>query len=226
MQLGYKSAQRVVRDYRREAFFGGIDIDFPKNRPLELRDDDLTPQLGYVGECYSETRVLILGINPGNGPDVRSKADEQMMPALISFANNPSQERFDQAQKAYKAVCVTWPVWWRRRCSEVIGAGKLELEEVAYSNCLPWRTESGTAFTPSVQEKAAKLYAYPLIEELQPKLIIALGKCATKILRLAGQELPLLITWNCAQAATPAVLEERAKAAAEILTVLGRRHGN
>jgi hypothetical protein len=216
-----------VVDYRREAFFGGIDVDFPKNRPLVLRNDDLTPQLGYVGESYRRgTGVLFLGINPGNGPDVRSKADEQMMPALISFAENPSPKRFDQAQKAYEDVCVTWRVWWRRRCSEVFGPGKLELEEVAYSNCLPWRTESGPGFGPSVQEKAAKLYVYPLIEELQPKLIIALGKCATKILHLAGQEPPRLITWNCAQAATPAVLEERAKAAAEILTVLGRRQGN
>jgi uracil-DNA glycosylase len=94
---------------------------------------------------------------------------------------------------------------------------------VAYSKCLPWRTESKSGFAPSVAEKAAKLYAYPLIEELQPKLIIALGKRAEEILLLAGQKLPArLITWNRAQAATPAVLKERAKAAAEILDALRR----
>jgi len=218
---GYDTALSVLKKGR-AAFFGGGDVDLPKNRPLKLKDD-LTPSFGYVGERYSpKTGVLILGINPGNGSDVRSEADEQLYPALISFTENPSQKHFAEAQQAYKAACVTWPVW-RRHCSEFIGAGKLELEEVAYSNCLPWRTESKSGFAPSVAEKAAKLYAYPLIEELQPKLIIALGKRAEEILLLAGQKLPArLITWNRAQAATPAVLKERAKAAAEILDALRR----
>jgi hypothetical protein len=70
---------------------------------------------------------------------------------------------------------------------------------------------------------ACVLYAYPLIEELQPKLIVALGKRTEEILLMGGQKLPApLITWNRAQAATAAVLKERVKAAAEILDALRR----
>jgi hypothetical protein len=80
-------------------------------------------------------------------------------------------------------------------------------------------------------EKAAELYAYPLIEKLQPTLIIALGKCTTKCTTrtfqlLAGQKLPELITWNLARVATDAVKEERDIAAAKILAVLGRGQGS
>jgi hypothetical protein len=234
--LGYKTARKVLFDHPREAFFGDID-DLPKH-PLklpdklreELRRDDLTPQFGYVGERYSKTQVLILGINPGNGdPDARSNADEEMMPALIRFADNPSSpELFDQAQKAYKTGFVKWR--GSRHFIDVIGAGKLELEDVAYSNCLPWRTESRAGFAPAVEQNAAKLYACPLIEELKPMLIIAFGKRAEKILRLCrSRAIPPLITWTRARAATPAVRAERDKAAAEIRkavagirTVLGR----
>ncbi|MGH8457599.1 MAG: hypothetical protein ACRETE_11470, partial [Stenotrophobium sp.] len=189
-----------------------------------LAADDRTPQFGYVGAEYLRTRVLLLGINPGNGKETetRSPTDARMMPALIHFAQNPTQENFTKAQQAYKAECQTWHIW-NRHCRDVIGAGKLSLEEIAYSNCLPWRTGSNSAFSDAVAKKAATLYASPLIEELQPTVVIALGKTAGNILRLSGKKLPHLIVWNRAQAARPAVLKERAEAAAEVFRVLGRQ---
>jgi hypothetical protein len=157
--LGYITARRALA-LGRAAFFGGVDVDLPTNRSPLLHSDDLTPQFGYVGARYLETRVLLLGINPANGPqtDVRSSTDERMMPALIRFADGPTPERFLDAQLAYKAQCETWHVW-RRHCKEVIGVGKLSLEQVVYSNCLPWRSGSNSAFADSVAERSAKLYA-------------------------------------------------------------------
>jgi len=145
-----------------------------------------------------------------------------MMPALHHFASDASVVSFIEAQKAYKSVCQSWSVW-QRHCSEVIGAGKLSLEEVAYSNALPWRTASESNFDDAVGTKAAKNYVYPLIEELQPRVIIAMGKKAAKILGLGGKSFPSLIVWNRAQVATASVQQERAEAAKQILRIVGRK---
>lgn len=220
--LGYVAAGCVLKAGR-AAFFGALDADLPSNRSPQLRQDDLTPQFGYVGSGYRATRVLLLGINPGNGTETvrRSATDERMMPALIAFAADPTPDRFAIAQRAYQAECAGWHVW-KRHCSEAIGAGRLSLDEIAYSNCLPWRSGSNSAFSDHVAERAAMLYAYPLIEELKPSVVVALGKRAAEILQIGGKPPPNLITWNRAQAATSTVLRDRAEAGAMILATIGR----
>jgi hypothetical protein len=55
---------------------------------------------------------------------------------------------------------------------------------------------------------------------LNPKLIIALGKRSGEILRLVGYSDPLVVVWNRAQAATPAVKLERSLAAKRIFEML------
>ena len=166
---------------------------------------------------------LALGINSGNGDDVkRSHQDNKMMPALHRFAVDLSVASFMEAQSGYKSVCQTWWVW-QRHCSQVIGAGKLTFEDVAYSNALPWRTHSESNFDDAVGKAAATSYAYPLIEELQPAVIVAMGKKAARILGLGGRSFPNLIIWNRAQVATPSVLQQRAAAAKQVFAMIGRK---
>ena len=71
MPPGYKTA-KVVLKLGRQAFFDTATADLPTGRSIILRQDDLTPQFGYVGERYPRTRVLVLGINPGNGRSLMS----------------------------------------------------------------------------------------------------------------------------------------------------------
>lgn len=221
LPLGYRTARSVI-ELGRAAFFGTAEADLPESRSPLLQADDRKPQFGFVGSNYPSVRVLLFGINPGNGPatGTRTAADARMMPALAEFAADPTPERFVAAQRAYRTECVTWPVW-RRHCAEVIGAGKLSLDDIAYGNCLPWRTASNSAFSDAVAERAATLYARPLIAELQPKIVIALGKKAAEILRTTEGAPPDLIVWNRAQAATAAVIAERAATAAAIFARLG-----
>lgn len=219
---GYQTACSVL-EAERAAFFCNTDTDLPGNRSPLLRQDDLTPQFGYVGRGYTSTGVLLLGINPGNGKGTtttRTATDERMMPRLIQFARDPSPENFELAQGAYHGDCATWHIW-RRHCAEITGAGRLSLDDIAYSNCLPWRTGSESSFDDAVAERAAKLYAHPLIKELDPLVLICLGKRAAEIVRIGRPPLPRLITWNRAQAATPGVLAERKRAAVEVFTLLG-----
>jgi hypothetical protein len=223
--LGYRTACSVLR-VGRAAFFGDAEADLPRNRSALLRQDDLTPQFGYVGRGYPSTRVLLLGINPGNGRETvtRTATDERMMPMFIQFARDPSPETFTSAQRAYQGECSTWHIW-RRHCAEITGAGKLSLDEIAYSNTLPWRTGSESSFDDAVAEPAAKLYAHPLIDELEPSVVICLGKRAAEIVRIGNPQLPHTIVWNRAQAATSVVLLDRKRAADEVFSVLGRvRH--
>jgi hypothetical protein len=74
--------------------------------------------------------------------------------------------------------------------------------------------------------QAARLHAYPLIDEIQPGIVIALGKKAKKILAIGGRPFRDLIVWNRSQALTEAALQERAAAAVEIRRrILGRPSG-
>jgi hypothetical protein len=216
-ELGYASACGVL-ERGRTAFFGDAAADLPVGRSRQLQLDDLTPQFGFVGQRYTEARVLLLGINPGNGPsdDLRTSGDELMMPAMHEFAARPTPENYSRASAAYMRECVKWPIW-KRHCAEVLGAGGLTFKQVAYTNCLPFRTESQSGFDLSVARNTAALYVRPLLDELAPAAVIALGKRAAEILALAGPISCQLVVWNRSQAATAAVRLERAAAAALVM---------
>ena len=217
--LGYASALKVLA-VGRGAFFEHAAADLPLGRSPLLQLDDQTPQFGFVGSRYRDTGVLLVGINPGNGPsnDLRTSGDHVMMPVLAQFCAAPSPETFALASAAQMRECVRWPVW-TQHCAEVLGAGGLTFDQIAYSNCLPWRTESKSKFDDATARKAASLYVRPLLDELMPRVVVAMGKRAAEILALAGPIAGTLIVWNRSQAATPAVRRERAEAAARIMSL-------
>lgn len=217
--LGYASALKVLA-IGRGAFFDNAATDLPLGRSPLLQLDDQTPQFGFVGSRYRDTGVLLIGINPGNGPsnEFRTTGDQVMMPVLAEFAAAPTADSFARASAAYMQECIKWPVW-KRHCAEVLGAGGLAFDQVAYSNCLPWRTESQSGFGDATAHKAAMLYVRPLLDELAPRVVVAMGKRAAAILAMAGPIAGTLIVWNRSQAATPAVRRERAEAAARIMSL-------
>ena len=221
LPLGYRTARRVI-ELGRAAFFGIGDADLPKNRSAQLQADDRTPQFGFVGSRYSPARILLFGINPGNGSEteMRSASDARMMPALARFAADPSPEHFVAAQRAYQAECTGWRTW--RHCARILEAVGLEIEQIAYSNCLPWRSDHETRFSRDIATRAATLYAIPLVEELKPRLIVAISKRAERILSLGGRPTSNVVIWNAAHALTDRVREERDQAIAAIQSHLAR----
>ena len=88
-------ARRVVQAGR-GAFFPTPDADLPVRQSSILRQDDQIPQLGFVGANYAAHRVLLLGINPGNGGNNQKRipADDKMMPAMYAFAREPTEQNF------------------------------------------------------------------------------------------------------------------------------------
>jgi hypothetical protein len=164
--LGFKAARGAL-EKGRCAFFGSLNCDLPIGRSETLRKDDQIPQFRYVGLDYASKRVLLLGINPGNGNrnDARTHEDVRMMPALRHFAENPTEENYVNAMQAYKNECQNFRVW-HSHCKKVIESAGVTYEQIAYKNCLPWRTQSQSKFGKDVAMKTAELYLRPLIREL------------------------------------------------------------
>lgn len=218
--LGYRAAKRAILEGR-ASFFGHKDADLPSGRSPQIASDDLLPQFGFVGARYEEKRVLLLGINPGNGPNThRTSGDTTVMPALEKFVQDHTVSSYLRAQAAYRQVCESWPVWGRQ-CNELLRSTGLSLDEIAFSNALPWRTASKSRFSPAVAERTAILYVAPLLIDLQPSIVVAVGKRAAGILSLARTSEPLhVIVWNRAQALTKDVAADRVTAAAELRMLL------
>ena len=217
--LGYKSARRAL-ELGRGAFFSNPVEDLPGSESTQIAADDLLPQFGYVGAKYEVKRILLLGINPGNGPrKERSHGDQTAMPALHRFAVERTPESFVAAQQAYRSVCEGWAVWGRQ-CYELLRAGGIGMDEVAFTNALPWRTASQSAFGKAIARRAGELYARPIVDELEPKIIVAVGKKAADILEYAGRMSPAVVVWNRAQALQPHVVAEREAATAKFTSLL------
>lgn len=226
VKLGFDAARRVVQAGR-GAFFPTPDADLPVRQSSILRQDDQIPQLGFVGANYPAYRVLLLGINPGNGGNNQKRipTDDKMMPAMYAFAREPTEQNFVAASHAYQTGFETWGPRLLR-CAELFGPGKLAASDVAYATCLPWRTGSKPPFTDDVMQKAATLFLRPLIEDLAPAIIVAMGKTdVPNFLQMTGLRTPPVIRpipWNRSQAATPAALNDRRAAAARILNKIVR----
>ena len=85
MALGFEAAKQAVL-LGRGAFFPNHGNDLPHRQSSILNEYDLIPQFVFLGRQYESKCVLLLGINPGNGPDDRrTREDERMMPMLKSF---------------------------------------------------------------------------------------------------------------------------------------------
>lgn len=207
----------------RGAFFSHPDEDLPVAESDEVAADDLLPQFGYVGSQYNKRRILLLGINPGNGPRrTRSSGDEAAMPALRDFIAKRTPESFVSAQKAYRSVCEGWAVWGRQ-CNELLAAGDIGMEEVAFTNALPWRTATGSGFSKGIARAAARLYVGPVVKELAPRIVIAVGKKSGEMLDYAGYLTESVVVWNRAQALRPQVIADRQAAAAKFAKLLNEQ---
>lgn len=204
--LGYVAAREVIAAGR-GAFFSSMDADLPDAQSALIQSDDRIPQFGYVGSNYLARRILLLGINPGNGPRNRRKAgDELQMPHLERFANNPTESNFERAQEAYLRACQNWGIWGRE-CNELLSIANLSLSDVAFSNALPWRTKSGADFGRAIELATAERYVKPLILDLKPNILIAVGIKVRKMVEDAG--FSPHVVWNRARALTPSVRAQR-----------------
>ena len=216
---GFDAARRVV-ELGRAAFFAHAEEDIPIADSPIIQADDRLPQFGYVGSGYSRSGILLLGINPGNGPRAaRNAGDEAVMPYLSSFVEHPTPENFLLAQQAYQRSCQGW-LLWGRECNELLAAAGVSMNDIAFSNALPWRTKSESGFKVAIERRAAENYLAPLLDDLKPKVLVAVGKKVSRMLGNIGRIDASVVVWNRERALRPSVIQEREQAAMQFARLI------
>lgn len=168
----FEAALRAVRLSRGD-IFGSADEQLPIGEP----GDALISMVGFVGCDYRPGGTLLLGINPGGGGDtyVRTAQDARLLPMIISLREGEATPAalaamFDQ----YAASMRTWNLW--RIAGPVLDACGARQSEVAYLNWCPFRTRADKMPFAYAMRRARQTYLAPLVDQLAPGRIIALGK--------------------------------------------------
>ncbi len=204
LPLGYHAAHHAA-DVGYAAIFEGCTKLIPKASDLASTEDNRTPQFGFVGPRYAETRVLVLGVNPGvvKRGTVKDR-DQRSLAALRRFRDEPSPSNFLAAQDANRVALEGWrddnPHW-----KHLLARTSLTFDDIAFSNALPYRTHANKT-SARLRLNAASHYAWRLVAELEPRLVICFGNTAAAILTHSGRLrrrlieksptlLPLHVTW-------------------------------
>jgi hypothetical protein len=167
----------------RTDIFGADDSTFC---PINLEHDSNVMFQGFVGRRYAPGGTVLMAINPGGGGDAyarRTAEDEVFFPLLEALRGaNPddSLHQLDALSAAFPAIVRGWNLW--RILGPTIDAAGSSLDEIAYLNCVPYRTRGDRMPRVSAQRAAWELTTQPILESLQPRLILALGKKAGGVL--------------------------------------------
>lgn len=147
--------------------------------PVTEIADASIPQIGFIGRNYTVGKDVLLGINPGGGGDAYSRTSEDtvLLPIIERIRRNGGdkeelRELFDQCAANMR----TWNLW--RIVLPVLEACNRDQSEIAYLNWCPFRTRADKMPRADVMRRCRDNYLLPLIEELGPRRIIALGKKA------------------------------------------------
>jgi hypothetical protein len=176
------TCKRLVTISRTE-IFGAAE---PQSRPLNLQADAALMFLGYVGPLYRRGRPLLLAINPGGGRDsykVRTRADGEFYPIMEAFHWCGA----DNALAHFEAMNTAWVrnirIWNLRRILEpVLDALGCSVDEVAFLNAVPYRTREDRLPSAHARRQAWALVTAPLLQLLDPGVIVALGQKAGDVL--------------------------------------------
>ena len=97
--------------------------------------------MGFIGDDYEAWRILVLGINPGNGQrNFRSGSDSRMIPLLHAFAAQPDEQTYKVAMKAQMEAFPSWPA--SQELWPLIEGEGIALSEIAYVNANPYRADN------------------------------------------------------------------------------------
>lgn len=187
--FGYRAARNVI-EIGYAAMFEGCKDLIPGASDLAPEEDNRTPQFGFVGPRYAEMRVLVLGVNPGvvKRGTVKER-DQRSLEALRRFRDEPTPSNFPAAQAANRIALESWREE-SRHWKHLLQEASLTFDDIAFSNCLPWRTK-GNEFPAQIQVNAAYHYVWPLVEELNPRLVICFGRDAASTFEPKSRRVPV-----------------------------------
>ncbi|MFC5520096.1 hypothetical protein [Polaromonas jejuensis] len=153
--------------------------------PLNLAADARVPFLGYCGPRYAVGNPVLLAINSGGGADEyreRHAEDRELIPLVEAFvrANQGTRARtFEAMSRVYMQHVQTWNL--KNIVTPTLEACGRTVEEVCYINLFPYRTRKNNMPSAKARYAAWENIVAPLLNELRPILLIALGKKAGRV---------------------------------------------
>jgi uracil-DNA glycosylase len=142
-----------------------------------LRDEsENVPQPGYIGENYKNTRVLLVGQNPGTPKSLAAK-DLSYTAALRSLRDAPTSESYEHLEAVLASFIPQWPVHGNyfplRECG-------LTLNDIAYCNAVRCRTRDDRAPNKLLTSTCISHHFIRWLELLQPRVVVFIGKWAAQ----------------------------------------------
>lgn len=150
--------------------------------PKHMEEDARVPFLGFCGPRFVRGNPVFLMINPGGGTDdyvARHTEDEELIPKIHWFLEAPERER-ESAFAAMSYVHMQHVQHWnlktvlqpsREACGKVV-------EEVCVLNLFPYRTRMNGMPRAHALRNAWISVIAPLLRELRPRFLVALGNKA------------------------------------------------
>lgn len=138
------------------------------------------PRPGFVGENYSKSRVVLVGINPGSGEgraeEEFNDRDKELGKFLKAFKQAGSNQNWDALMRAEGMDMKYYKLDWAiRGALERLG---LTRDEIAFINVVPFSTQKPSHINAVAWESSIYNHFLPLIEALNPKRTVWLGKTA------------------------------------------------
>lgn len=177
MNTSFASAFQAAAQVTRIDLYG---TDRDPQLPMHLLADARVPFLGYCGPRYSVGNPVLLAINPGGGLDdyiERHPADAELIPLIEAFIRAKgaaTPKAFESMCNVYMQHVQTWKLW--NIVNPTLAACGKKVDEVCYINLFPYRTRKNAIPRAKALAAAWSQIAAPLLKELRPRHLIALGK--------------------------------------------------
>ena len=152
------------------------DVCSRNQYPKLLRNDTFNlPQPGYIGTNYKNTRVLLVGQNPGTSDDSHYNYDVELANALIAVTDNSNPQAMANVKNILDRIMPTWSIF--RTHFPLVECG-LRLDDIAYTNIVRCRTVDDA--TPGVQitRTCISNHFRRWLDWLEPRVVVCIGKWA------------------------------------------------
>lgn len=189
-----QTSRKLVAISRAE-IFGTAE---PQSRPVNLEADAALMFPGYVGSRYEPGGAVLLAINPGGGEAAykeRTPADERFYPLMEAFqwcTPDALLARYEAMNAGWASSMRTWNL--RRIVEPVLDALDCTVERVAVLNAVPYRTREDRLPSAYARRQAWARVTEPLLQVLEPGIIVALGQKAGDVLDRQYREMARTFT--------------------------------
>lgn len=142
-----------------------------------LRDDrDNLPQPGYVGPRYEDSRVLLIGQNPGvaSGNAAHDPLEREYVLRLRAVGGGDATAiaRLNEHQRAYMEA--RWTIY--KQClGPLLAQSGLTLADVAYLNAVRCRTHANATPSKLMATNCDRLQFEAWLRALRPRAAVCIG---------------------------------------------------